>query len=66
MVRLVIEDDGKGFDLSRAPSRIQLGLAGMRERIHLVGGSTTVESSPGCGTTVDVSVPLPAAPPGTA
>jgi PAS domain S-box-containing protein len=63
MVRLVIEDDGKGFDLSQTPSEIQLGLVGMRERIHLVGGSMTVESSPGCGTTVSVSVPLPAPPP---
>jgi len=30
----------------------------MRERAHLVGGSMTVESSPGRGTTICVSVPL--------
>lgn len=59
VVRLVIEDDGKGFDVAQAQSEIQLGLVGMRERMHLIGGSMTVESSPGRGTTVSVGVPLP-------
>ena len=58
-VRLVVEDDGKGFDASEILSEAQLGLVGMRERAHLVGGSMTVESSPGNGTTICVSVPLP-------
>jgi PAS domain S-box-containing protein len=58
-VRLVIEDDGKGFDVSEVLSDAQLGLLGMRERVHLVGGSVTVESSPGRGTTICVSVRLP-------
>ncbi|HEY5089130.1 MAG TPA: PAS domain S-box protein [Polyangia bacterium] len=58
-VRLVVEDDGKGFDVSEEPSALQLGLLGMRERAHLVGGSMTVESSVGRGTTICVSVPLP-------
>ena len=60
-VRLVIEDDGKGFDLGESRSEGQLGLVGMRERAHLVGGSMTVESARGRGTTVGVDVPLPAA-----
>jgi PAS domain S-box-containing protein len=60
VVRLVIEDDGRGFDLAQTQSESQLGLVGMRERMHLIGGSMTVESSPGLGTTVSVSVPLPA------
>ena len=59
VVRLVIEDDGKGFDPAEPHSDAQLGLVGMRERAHLVGGSMTVESSPGRGTTICVSVPLP-------
>jgi signal transduction histidine kinase len=57
-VRLVVEDDGKGFDASEILSETQLGLVGMRERAHLAGGSMTVESSPGNGTTICVSVPL--------
>jgi len=58
-VRLVIEDDGKGFDASGTLSDGQFGLVGMRERAHLVGGSVTIESSPGHGTTICVSIPLP-------
>ena len=58
-VRLVIEDDGKGFDASEPLSEGQVGLVGIRERAHLVAGSVTIESSPGQGTTVCVSVPLP-------
>ena len=57
-VRLVIEDDGKGFDTSEPVSEGQFGLAGIRERAHLVGGAVTVESSPGHGTTICVSIPL--------
>jgi PAS domain S-box-containing protein len=58
-VRLVVEDDGKGFDVSGTPSAGHLGLLGMGERAHLVGGSITVESSPGHGTTICVNIPLP-------
>lgn len=57
-VRLVIEDDGKGFDASRALSGGRLGLVGMRERAHLAGGAMTLESSAGNGTTICISVPL--------
>jgi PAS domain S-box-containing protein len=62
VVRLVVEDDGKGFDSSVAHSDRQLGLVGMRERAHLIGGAMTIESSAGRGTTICVSVPLPTPP----
>lgn len=61
-VRLIVEDDGKGFDWdtqrrgSGAFSR--LGLLGVRERLALVGGSLEVESKPGAGTTLLIHVPL--------
>ncbi|HEY2899244.1 MAG TPA: PAS domain S-box protein [Polyangia bacterium] len=58
-IRLVVEDDGRGFDVTEAQSGKQLGLLGMRERAHLVGGLMTVESSPGAGTTICVTVPMP-------
>jgi signal transduction histidine kinase len=64
-VRLVVEDDGKGFDDAELPSESQLGLVGMRERAHLVGGSMTLESSPGHGTTICIRVPLPGKAPGS-
>ena len=57
-LRLVVEDDGKGFDVAEALTGTRLGLLGMRERAHLIGGSMTVESSIGSGTTICVSVPL--------
>jgi two-component system sensor kinase len=56
---LVVEDDGKGFDVAELHSDEQLGLVGMRERARLIGGSMTVESCLGRGTTVCVSIPLP-------
>jgi two-component system CheB/CheR fusion protein len=64
-VRVIIEDDGNGFDvestLARARHERRLGIAGMRERAMLVGGSLSLESSPGAGTTVYVQLQLEAA-----
>ncbi len=62
-VALIVEDDGRGFDyeaLSRnGDIRKRLGLVGMQERMLLIGGSLTVESHPGEGTTILATVPLP-------
>jgi two-component system sensor histidine kinase UhpB len=66
-VTLVIEDDGQGFDpgaVSDLPRTGHSGLAGMRERLHLIGGSLTIESSPGQGTTILARVPLSTRPHG--
>jgi signal transduction histidine kinase len=52
----VVEDDGSGFDPG-ATREDALGLAGMRERVLLVGGRLQVESSPGSGTTLVAEVP---------
>ncbi|MGD9696270.1 MAG: GAF domain-containing protein [Thermoleophilia bacterium] len=53
-LRLVVEDDGRGFDPS-TPST-HLGLAGIRERVELEGGRLRIESSPGEGTAVVVDL----------
>jgi signal transduction histidine kinase len=58
LVRVIIEDDGVGFDPVAADSTGRLGLFGMRERAELLNGSVTVESAPGQGTSVFVQVPL--------
>jgi PAS domain S-box-containing protein len=61
-VRLIVEDDGQGFDLCETEIRVRnerrLGLAGIRERVSLVGGHVSVESSPGKGTALFVRLPL--------
>lgn len=53
---LVVSDDGAGFD-PEAPRGRSLGLASMRERVQLAGGSFRVVSEPGEGTTVVARVP---------
>jgi signal transduction histidine kinase len=55
-VAAVIEDDGQGFDPAETREE-GLGLVGMRERLALVGGRLTIESSPGSGTTLVGEVP---------
>jgi signal transduction histidine kinase len=55
---LEVADNGPGFDLSSMATSRGLGLAGMRERAQLLGGSFQVESRPGSGTRVRVRWPL--------
>jgi signal transduction histidine kinase len=54
----VVEDDGSGFDPA-GTREDALGLAGMRERVGLVGGRLQIESSSGAGTTLVAEVPVP-------
>ena len=56
-----IKDNGKGFAEERvlgAKKSKRLGLLGMRERLEMVGGSFSITSAPGKGTTVLAQVPL--------
>jgi len=57
-IHVGIEDDGRGVELARA--RGGLGIAGMRERVALAGGSFAFDSVPGHGVHIDVRLPLPA------
>ncbi len=59
-VMLLVEDDGCGFDADNpaAGERPRLGIVGMKERAALLGGSCTVQSEMGIGTTVRVRIPL--------
>lgn len=55
-----VEDDGAGFELP-GPVEVQehgLGLIGMRERAHAVGGRLEIDTGPGEGTRVRLSAPL--------
>src|SRR6476659_2997298 len=62
-LELLVSDDGKGFDQTDEHSGF--GLAGMRERVELVGGELQIESKPGDGTRVMASVPLTVVPGGS-
>lgn len=58
----MVSDDGSGFEVAsggdaREPGH-GVGLEGMRERAKLVGAELTIDSRPGAGTTVRVSVPV--------
>lgn len=65
-VKLIIEDDGRGFDVEKAlrlpGSSNHLGLLGMHERVSLLNGTISVESTPGSGTTIYVQLSLEARP----
>ena len=54
----IIEDNGVGFIPTSPTFEEHLGLFGMRERVEMLGGKFTLESSPGKGTTVNVEVPI--------
>jgi signal transduction histidine kinase len=56
-LRLIVEDDGCGFDPAGAERDGRLGLVGIRERAAALGGTLLVESSSGSGTTVVVEAP---------
>jgi two-component system NarL family sensor kinase len=56
-VRLVVIDNGKGFDPTVVPEGHQ-GIIGMRERARLIGGRLRVGSRIGKGTTISATVPL--------
>ncbi len=57
-----VRDDGSGFEVGEALERAargqHLGLLGILERVHGLGGDAAIDSSPGRGTTVRVSVPF--------
>ncbi len=57
-----IEDDGKGFDVAKVEAgyaeRSSLGMLNLQERASLVGGKTIIQSTPGQGTKVTITVPI--------
>jgi len=55
---VVVADDGKGFDSKALKADGHFGLDWMRERVELMGGSFEVDSAPGQGTRIRVSMPL--------
>jgi signal transduction histidine kinase len=62
-VRILIEDNGVGFEPTLALESGRLGLIGIRERAETLGGQLVIDSVPGTGTTLLVEVPYERAHP---
>lgn len=60
ILRMWVKDDGMGFDPSKTFSLAggHFGILGMRERAERIGAQFRLESGPGSGTTIEVTVPL--------
>jgi signal transduction histidine kinase len=54
-IELTVQDNGTGFDAERAKG---LGLLGMEERVHHLGGVFKIDSQPGRGTLLTIRLPL--------
>lgn len=59
--KLIIRDNGRGFDMkgnrSELPRAGKLGLVGIEERTRIAGGTLSLQSEPGKGTVIEVEVP---------
>ncbi len=58
MVKLAVEDNGRGFDPDVISQRSSLGLKLIKERVELLGGSLDIDSSMGKGSRISLSVPV--------
>ena len=59
-VTLRVADDGEGFDPAAIQTKKTMGLQGMQERLVGLGGTLTVNSTPGVGTRIAACLPRPA------
>lgn len=57
---ILIQDNGKGFDFEEVKDKNSkhFGIALMKERIDVLGGNMTIDSASGCGTRIEIDIPL--------
>jgi len=55
---LIVEDDGRGFDLEAVQRKDGLGLRSVRSRVEFLKGTMDIDTRPGDGTLVSVRIPL--------
>src|SRR4051794_17373385 len=61
LLQMTIRDDGQGFDqraVVATGGKQSFGLASMRERAESLDGELAVESQPGAGTRIELTIPL--------
>ncbi len=57
-VRVLVADDGKGFDMTKATLESSgLGLQGISERVQMLGGTLQLDTAPGKGTRLNAAFP---------
>jgi len=57
-IRLIVEDDGIGFDTNAKQDQLTFGLIGIKERTSMLQGECAIYSEPNTGTRIEVSIPL--------
>ena len=57
-LNLIIEDNGKGFDREAALAKEGIGLRNIEKKTEQMGGTFTIDSTPGRGTTIIIDIPL--------
>jgi two-component system sensor histidine kinase DegS len=58
MIRVSVDDNGKGFDTETLKESNNLGLKLIRERTEMLGGNFEIDSAPGSGARISFSVPI--------
>ena len=58
-IALRVRDNGGGFALADPRKPASFGLVGLRERVYLLDGEINVDTAPGKGTVIEVTIPLP-------
>jgi len=57
-LHVLVEDNGRGFDINQVVSNKGIGLKSIDSRVHYLGGKINFDSTPGQGTTVNIEIPL--------
>jgi signal transduction histidine kinase len=55
---LTIKDNGRGFEREKIEAKSGMGLNGIAERAKILGGSLSIDSVTGVGTSISVEIPL--------
>jgi signal transduction histidine kinase len=53
-----LRDNGEGFDIGATEGSTHYGIKGMRERIHKIGGELDLQTAPGKGTEIKITIPF--------
>jgi two-component system sensor histidine kinase DegS len=57
-VKMIVQDNGKGFDVGEAVEKSGLGLKVIKERVEILGGYIDIDSAPGQGSRITVQIPI--------